>query len=60
MIELIKECFIHFTLLDFKSVDMISFESRLFDTNEFGRLKLGTGDYDFIKDKKMRDFYATA
>lgn len=51
MIELIKECFIHFTLLDVKSDDMISFESRLFDVNEFGRLKLGTGDYDFIKDK---------
>ena len=34
--ELIKECFIHFTLLDFKSDDMISFELRLFDTNEFG------------------------
>jgi len=49
--DLIKECFIHFTLLDFKSDDMIAFESRLFDTNEFGRLKLGTGDYDFIKDK---------
>jgi hypothetical protein len=49
--ELIKECFIHFTLLDFKSDNMISFESRIFDTNEFGRLKLVTGDYDFIKDK---------
>ena len=49
--DLIKECFIHFTLLDIKSDDMISFESRLFDINEFGRLKLGIGDYDFIKDK---------
>lgn len=49
--DLIKECFIHFTLLDIKSDDMISFESRLFDVNEFGRLRLGFGDYDFIKDK---------
>ena len=34
--DLIKECFIHFTLLDIKSDDMIAFESRLFDINEFG------------------------
>jgi hypothetical protein len=46
MIEFIKDCLIHFTLLDFKSDDMLSFESRLFDINEFGRLKLGTSDYD--------------
>jgi hypothetical protein len=30
---------------------MVTFESILFDTNEFGRIKLGNGDYDFIKDK---------
>ena len=56
--DLIKECFIHFTLLDFKSDNMISFESRIFDTNEFGRLKLGTLDYDFIiyKSSLFSDF----
>ena len=51
IIKLIKVYFIHFTLLNLKSDDEVMFESRLFDTNEFGSLKLGTLDYDFIKYK---------
>jgi hypothetical protein len=51
IIKLIKVYFIHFTLLNLKSDDVVIFESRLLDTNEFSRLKLGTLDYGFIKYK---------
>jgi hypothetical protein len=38
--DLIKDCFIHLTELHLKTDNMISFESRLFDINEFGKIIL--------------------
>ena len=45
--EALREAFQDFDLLDYKySIDI---DCRLFDTNEYGSLKLRIGDYDWIK-----------
>lgn len=51
MIELIKECFIHFDLLGFKESDIIQINEMVFETNEFGRFKSKVGGYEFLSDK---------
>ena len=51
MIELIKDCFLHFDLLGFKESDIIQINEMLFETNEFGKFRLKEGGYGFLSDK---------